>query len=145
MSSNNILIIVGFAVIVPGFLLITLIVSLLCYCYHNKFTKNDQLAHDGGGSLDVEEGGGGHGGDESNDSNGGDGRSEHGGGNGDVEEGRGGHGGDSDDGGDNGDADGWYGSADGEDGNVEEGTRRPWEVVFLFLFLCLIHTVEVVL
>ena len=60
---NNILIIVGFAAIVLGFLLITLVVSLLCCCYHNKFTQNDQLAYDRGGALDVEEGGGGHGGD----------------------------------------------------------------------------------
>nr|POF24167.1 hypothetical protein CFP56_06250 [Quercus suber] len=93
----------------------------------NYFPKNDQLAHDGGGALDVEEGGGGHRGDESTGSNGGDGRSEHGGGNGDVEEGRGGHGGDSVDGGDSGHADGWDGSADGEDGDVEEGTGRPRE------------------
>ena len=36
-------------------------------------------------------------------------------------------------------------SANGEDGDVEEGTGRPWEVVFLFLFLFLLHTVEVLL
>ena len=54
---NKILIIVAFAAIVPGFLLITLVVSLLCCCYHDKFTQNDQLAHDRGGALDVEEGG----------------------------------------------------------------------------------------
>ena len=89
---KKILILVLFAAIVPSFLVITVVVSLLCFCFSDKieqiiehFEQRGQLAHDRGGALDVEEGGGGHGAD---------GRSEHGGGNGDGEEGRGGHGGD---------------------------------------------------
>ena len=73
---KKILILVLFAAIVPSFLVITVVVSLLCFCFSDKlehiiehFEQRGQVAHDRGGALDVEEGGGGHGGD---------GRSEHG-------------------------------------------------------------------
>ena len=109
------------AAMLPSLLVITVAVSLLCYCYRDKveqiiehIKERDQLAYDRGGALDVEEGGVGHGGDESNGhggsgSDGRDGRSAHGEGSGDGEEGRGAHGGNGSDGGDSGDADGGMG------------------------------------
>ena len=121
---NKILQSVLVATILRSLLVIIVAVSLLFYCYSDKLEQiieyikeRDQLSYDRGGALDVEEGGVGHGGDESNGhggsgSDGRDGRSAHGEGNGDGEEGRGAHGGDGSDGGDSGDANGGDGSAD---------------------------------
>ena len=138
---NKILVFVLFAAIVPGFLVITVAVSLLFFCFRDKveqiiehFEQRGRLAQDRGGAHDVEEGGGGHGGD---------GRSEHGGGNGDGEEGGGGHGGD------NGDADGEDGIVDGGDGDEgdhsdghggeDDGEERTGEhgggSLFIFIFI----------
>ena len=117
---NKILVFVLFAAIVPGFLVITVAVSLLFFCFRDKveqiiehFEQRGRLAQDRGGAHDVEEGGGGHGGD-NGDADGEDGIVD--GGDGDEGDHSDGHGGED----------------DGEEGTGEHGGGSLFIFIFIF-------------